>query len=113
VTDPQNDPKCLKCHVTGQLEAGGAFDAKFDKAEGVGCESCHGAGSEYAKKKVMEDAMKGAIQGSSVGLVDEPTEQACKKCHNEESPTYKPFNFQEAKEKIAHPIPDARKAEYK
>lgn len=113
VSDPQNDPKCLKCHTTGHGEPASAFDAKFDVAEGVGCEACHGPGSEYGKKKPMEAAMRGEIDEASIGLVVAPDEQQCKTCHNEESPTYKPFNYKEKVKEIAHPIPEARKAEYK
>ena len=38
-----------------------------------------------------------------------PTEEVCKKCHNPESPTYKPFNYAEASAKIAHPDPTLAK----
>ena len=39
----------------------------------------------------------------SVGLL-EPNEKICVQCHNEESPTYKVFNFSEKSAKITHPI---------
>ena len=41
-----------------QLRHGAAAELlgkKYDVAEGVGCESCHGAGADYKKKKIMED----------------------------------------------------------
>ena len=44
VKDPANEPKCLKCH---------APVAEF-KAEGVTCEACHGAGSDYKSLSVMK-----------------------------------------------------------
>ena len=34
-----------------------------------------------------------------------PNEKTCTKCHNPESPNYKPFNFNEFWEKIKHPVP--------
>ena len=34
-----------------------------------------------------------------------PNEETCIGCHNEESPTYKEFKFDEYSEQIAHPIP--------
>lgn len=41
VANPSENLKCLKCHTTG----GGR--SSITKSEGVGCESCHGPGSEY------------------------------------------------------------------
>ena len=38
-----------------------------------------------------------------------PTEETCKACHNEESPSFKEFNFAEMSAKIAHPNPAAKK----
>ena len=103
--DPQKAPECLKCHVT-------AFDAKKELVdstctyeEGVGCEACHGPGSEYRKLSTMKNHELAVAAG-----LWEQTEAVCVKCHNEESPTYKPFNFEEDVKKDAHPIPgkDAR-----
>ncbi len=34
-----------------------------------------------------------------------PDEKVCKQCHNEESPTFKEFNFKEYVAKIAHDDP--------
>ena len=44
--EPQLAAACLKCHVTGG-GPGAAVAKTYDLMEGVGCESCHGAGSEY------------------------------------------------------------------
>jgi hypothetical protein len=97
VAEPQKDAKCLVCHTTTNfLKAAG--DVAYKLEEGVGCEACHGAGSDY--KLIMKDkaaAMK-------AGLVI-PNEATCKMCHNEKSPTYKPFKFAEAVKLIAHPYP--------
>jgi hypothetical protein len=38
-----------------------------------------------------------------------PTEEVCKTCHNEESPTYRPFNYEEKVKVIAHPDPTLAK----
>ncbi len=105
IADPQKDGKCLKCHVTAY-----GVDAKFlgknyKMEDGVGCESCHGPGEKYWKKKTMTDITMGKVDASSVGLI-EPNETVCKKCHNEESPTYKEFKFEKMFKKIAHPIPE-------
>ena len=102
--DPQKAPECLRCHVT-------AFDVKKElvdptctHAEGVGCEACHGPGSEYRKL----NNMKSHDLAVAAGLW-EPNEAVCVKCHNKESPTYKPFTFEEAVKKDSHPIPGKAK----
>ena len=104
VKNPQEDLKCMICHATG-------FDAppelqgrKFDITEGVGCESCHGAGGDYYRSKVMRGLRKGSIKPESVGLIY-PDENTCKKCHNPENHTSKEFIYEERWAKIAHPIP--------
>jgi YVTN family beta-propeller protein len=94
--EPQLAAACLRCHATG----GGtppAFTKTFDIMEGVGCESCHGAGSEYMSEPVMRDrtgAMKAGLKRVSV--------QTCAACHAKAHG--KPFDFAAAKAKIAHPI---------
>ena len=115
-------PECLKCHTTG-FGVGGyeVKDADFwnpaaDDKEGakakklmvdlqtVGCEACHGAGSEYKSSKVKKAILAGEITAASVGLL-EVNEQTCLTCHNEESPTFKDFNYEERLAEIAHPMP--------
>jgi YVTN family beta-propeller protein len=95
VEDPQSSPACLKCHATGS--APGAARAKtHDLTEGVGCESCHGPGSDYAPAAVMRDKATAARAG-----LRSVTEKTCLGCHS--STHEKPFLFAEAKAKIAHP----------
>ena len=36
-----------------------------------------------------------------------PDENLCETCHNEESPTFKGFKYEEALKQIAHPNPAA------
>lgn len=94
-------PECVKCHITG-------VTAKDETIEGVGCEACHGPGSDYKSAKIMskkkwaadpETYKKMAIEA---GLVY-PTEETCVKCHTKEgNPNFKPFNFEEMKGKV-HP----------
>ena len=112
IENPQEADACLKCHVTGHGAPAELLGTKYDKTEGVGCESCHGAGGDYYKKSTMVSILTGEIDGATVGL-RMPDEKTCKGCHNEESPTFTSFDFKEMSKKIAHPIPDAKKAEYK
>ena len=106
IADPQKDGKCLKCHVTAHgvdpslIAAPKKGKKGFQIEDGVQCESCHGPGSLYKKRSVMKDR-KAAV---AVGLII-PDEKTCKQCHNEESPTFKDFNYEEMKKKIAHPNP--------
>jgi len=99
IADPTTDPCCIKCHSTvGHIDAKLVASIKVD--EGVSCESCHGPGSMYKGQSVMKKRELAMKKGMIL-----PTEEVCKTCHNEESPTYKPFNFAEKSALIAHPDP--------
>lgn len=112
IENPQEADACLKCHVTGHGAPAELLGTKYDKTEGVTCESCHGPGGDYYKKKTMVAIISGELDGATVGLRI-PDEKTCRGCHNEESPTFESFDFEEMFKKIAHPIPDAEKAKYK
>jgi hypothetical protein len=55
---------------------------------------------------------------SSKGLISPPKEEDCRACHNDDSPVWKTeryaladgtktgFDFEQAKEAIAHPVPE-------
>jgi hypothetical protein len=91
--------KCLKCHST----AAGVDTKLIDGIkveEGVSCESCHGPGSAYKSPSIMKSRDLSVKNGLIL-----PDEKVCKKCHNEESPNYKGFNFAEYSAKIAHADP--------
>jgi YVTN family beta-propeller protein len=93
--EPQRAPACLNCHVTGGRTPP-AVTKTFDIMEGVGCESCHGAGSEYMAEAVMRDrptAKKAGLQPV--------TRQTCVACHARAHG--KPFDFAKARLEIAHP----------
>ncbi len=74
--NPQEAATCLACHTTGAGEPAGRFDAGFDPAQGVQCESCHGPGSEYLAAAVMLDPVAAAEAG--LQDVDRAT---CVRCH--------------------------------
>lgn len=88
-------PECLGCHAI-------TADPKL-LADGVQCESCHGAGSAY--KSVMKDKAKAIAAGLTDFKDTAAIEKVCKSCHNEKSPTHKGFKFDEMWAKIKHPEP--------
>ena len=91
--DPQKEEICLKCHVTRVSLGSGAVvteKSKYIDKEGVGCESCHGPGSDYKPKKIMNDPEA----ARAAGLIVIGTEEGCIQCHNEESPTFRGFDFE-------------------
>jgi hypothetical protein len=94
----KQDPKCFECHTTN----------KDVSLPGVQCEACHGAGCTFSSATIMnkkkyeadpEGQRKLAIEA---GLIIQPNEASCKKCHNERSPHYKPFDFKKRYEEIKH-----------
>ena len=113
VDDPQADEKCVKCHSTAYGVPDKMVSRKFDRTAGVQCESCHGAGKDYRKKKVMIDRDLAV----SKGLVLQNAE-VCTACHNDESPAWDPsryslpsggkagFDYDQAVKKIVHPVPE-------
>ncbi len=97
--DEAKDPKCLKCHATaGSVDP--SLIVSLTVEEGVSCESCHGPGSKYFPNAIMKNREKALENGMVI-----PDEKTCIACHNEESPHFKGFNYEEYKAKIVHPIP--------
>lgn len=105
--EEQKKPECVKCHMTGSTAENVAL-------EGVQCEACHGAGSEYKKPTIMSKAkfadkaagMKAAV---AAGLVM-PTAETCIKCHTKEgNPNFKEFDFAKMKGQV-HPKKEAAPA---
>lgn len=96
------DPKCIKCHSTvGSIDA--ALVESITIEEGVSCESCHGPASEFWKVMIKKDKELNASKGLII-----PDEKLCEKCHNEESPHFKGFNFDEYFATIAHGDPSKK-----
>jgi len=120
-TSPQEAMECLECHATGAVVPAGRQAYDLDLDDGVQCESCHGAGADYRKKKVMSDPAEARAHGL-VDLDDQPG--LCATCHNERSPTFDParyrlpdggvsgFDQEQARSRIAHPIPPEVKGRY-
>jgi len=84
------DAKCNTCHT--MLPAND--QAKF---AGIQCEACHGAGKFYAPSYVMRDSEL----SRAVGLVI-PGEKECRRCHNDDSPSIRKFDFATMWAEISH-----------
>lgn len=115
ISSPETSAECLSCHVTGWGHASG-YQLEVDPADSravkknkdlarVGCESCHGAGKLYKSKSKMEQIYLGELDGAPLGLI-EPDEANCVSCHNEKSPTYKPFDYATRVKEVLHPYPE-------
>lgn len=94
--------ECLQCHATTETKL---VEKGFDMKDGVQCETCHGPGSAYKTITIMKDKAKAVAAGMTEYKDDAAIEQQCKTCHNEKSPTYKEFKFNEMWKKIKHPVP--------
>jgi hypothetical protein len=108
VDDPQQSELCLKCHVTAFGKPAEELAKGFDPALGVQCESCHGAGENHMKARISAAAKAKGGEVAPVTadeIVGQPTIDNCIQCHNEQSPTAKPFCFRMHNAKIVHPIP--------
>jgi hypothetical protein len=120
-TPPSESPECLECHVTGHGVDAARIRYPLKASDGVQCESCHGPGSDYRKKKVMSDQKKSIAAGLWLPSKDE---KICTTCHNDESPSWDPkkykladgssagFDYEQAAEEIAHAIPQDVKGHY-
>jgi len=82
----RKDPECLACHTVGFFyETGFVKDTETPSLIGVGCESCHGTGSEH----IREHEPMGKVERSS-----------CAKCHTKEKSQN--FKFDKYCPKILH-----------
>ena len=114
--DYTQDAACLKCHTTGfGLEGGYSVPDPTDKKAvrkaaklaNVGCESCHGPGSEYSKlfKEILISRRKYKVEELYAAGLKKITKETCISCHNDKSPTIDPdtpFDFEEMKTKDLH-----------
>ncbi|MHC4659722.1 MAG: multiheme c-type cytochrome [Planctomycetota bacterium] len=100
---PQKSEKCLACHVTGYHASAKLKGEKYSMEEGVTCEACHGPAGDYLASHKKKDNQKQAIAD---GLV-KPTEKLCVTCHNEDSPTFKEFKYEESLKLVEHHKPTA------
>ena len=87
------NPKCIGCHTVGFGEPSGYLRKMKDtQMVNVGCESCHGPGSEHVRQRTS---------GEKVLLTYRPLgEGDCKKCHYGEFS--RPFKWDSMWPKIKH-----------
>jgi len=100
-------PECLECHTLGKTVDASLLEKSFNIQDGVQCETCHGPGSQYKNMSVMKDKAKAAAAGLKLYKDTAEIEKLCKACHNEKSPAFKGFKFDEMWAKIKHPVPKA------
>jgi hypothetical protein len=96
---------CLKCHTSGHNVDASMLGEKFKMEDGVQCETCHGAGSDYKTLKIMKSHEESVANGMTE-IKD--VETFCKTCHNPESPTFKEVDLKAEWTKIAHPVPEKK-----
>jgi len=111
--NPQGRIECLRCHATGLGEKRWSFGESFEIHEGVQCESCHGAGSDYSRDEIMRDRDAAVAAGLVI-----PDEKTCFQCHKGECPVPgAEFNFEKAWKEMSHPTkslkPKSVTVEYK
>lgn len=92
--EQQKNKECIGCHSTGTTADG-------ELLTGVQCEVCHGPGSDYKKKSIMEDKELAIANGLLI-----PDENTCLKCHNDKVPeefrAKEKFDFAKMKAKGVH-----------
>ena len=87
IGDPQQEEECLKCHTTRVflgVDVPVSEKGKYADNEGVGCESCHGPGSDYKPGKIMRDPEA----ARAAGLVMERTAEACSTLPQRDKPHF-------------------------
>ena len=116
IADAQKSDACLKCHVTAFGVPAEAKGKKFDVTLGVQCETCHGPGSKHVEARLKADDPEDNTKLVEIGkdeLVEHPSAETCRKCHNKDSPNYKPFAYAKYLKEIEHLDPrKGRPADY-
>lgn len=103
--EPHRAKMCLGCHATAADAEDWERAEGFHLEDGLQCEACHGPGSEYATRQIMQNRMRAMMYGLKM-----PNKDDCMICHrakgsHEAVLKRPPFNLEMAWLKIAHPIP--------
>lgn len=101
-TKAAETPECLKCHVTAYNVKASLLEKGYKKEDGVTCESCHGPGSAYKKRKIMKNKKLAVKNGL---MIYKDHKKLCTTCHNPDSPTFVARDFDKMWAKIKHNIP--------
>ena len=116
IADAQKSDDCLKCHVTALGVPAEKKGKKFDFTLGVQCETCHGPGSKHVDARLKADEVEDDSKPVVIPkgeLAETPTAETCRKCHNKDSPNYKPFAYRKYLTEIGHFDPrKGRPADY-
>ena len=103
--EPQQAEMCLGCHATGAEAEEWEKDETFHVEDGVQCEKCHGAGSEYMAEEVMTDPKAARAAGLMM-----PQKSDCMNCHKVKGShvavlKVKTYDVDAAWELLKHPTP--------
>ncbi len=113
VADPAKADECVQCHVTAFGLPKEKIKRGFKPELGVQCESCHGPGEKHmmARMKAAGDDSDEYPDIPADEFVTHATVETCTKCHNEKSPTFKPFCPHERFALIRHLNPEKPRTE--
>ncbi len=96
----QNNPDCVKCHVTGYGFFNGfhSYETTPDMI-GVQCESCHGSASDHVKF-ARGEAIRETDRDPELSYLFEVSEERCVGCHDSEQDP--DFEWLADREKVDH-----------
>lgn len=105
--EPHQSRMCLGCHSTASDTEEWEKAEGFHLQDGLQCESCHGAGSEYSPKEIMKDKANAMAHGLKM-----PDKDSCTICHRPKGShdavlkNKKPFDLEAAWKTISHGKPE-------
>ncbi len=92
-SENRDSVECLGCHTTGTKADGSSILS-------VGCEACHGPGSDYRKMRIMKNPELASQRGLFL-----QTGAVCIRCHNENCPSSADFDYSEIDFEEVHVMP--------
>ncbi len=107
IDDPQKSDKCLRCHATAAIVKPEQISGTLALTEGVSCEGCHGAGSNFKTLDIMQDYELAKKKGLIPLKTLEERKPLCGQCHNKDIPksVYKDIDFVKSwTGKVTHPL---------
>jgi hypothetical protein len=113
IGDPAKADLCMSCHVTAHGVPDDRLLETFTGDQGIECEACHGAGSEYLDAHKKKDAVYSDLvtKGMRPIKTQEQKKALCAQCHGAEKygtlkasghPHLDKPSFEEAMSKIKH-----------